>query len=218
MISDLHNSNIIVSGGHDASIDNEIEEAIKCGMTHTTHAFCAMSTISRKDGTKHLGLNEMVLLDDRLTTEIIADNKHVPALFCKLLFKCKGPEKMCIVSDSLRASGIPEDDTVYMLGQRKEPGGREFIVEGGVAMLPDRSKYAGSVTTMDTMVKNLIRDCSISLLDVVQMASLTPACIMQIDKKKGSLEKGKDADICIMDKDLNVMKTVVEGKIVFSRP
>lgn len=216
MIDDMHRAGIIISGGHDCACDDDILRAIDAGMTHTTHAFCAMSSLGRKNGRKHLGLNEMLLLDDRLTTEIIADNRHVTPLMAKLAYKCKGAKNMCIVSDCLRAAGMPAGSKRYAIGPRNFKGGCDAVVDDDVAMLPDRSMFAGSITTLDKMIKNLVEYCGIPLIDAVRMASLTPAEIIRIDKSKGSIEAGKDADLCIMDRQLNVVRTIVEGKQVFN--
>lgn len=216
MIKEFSNKGIIISGGHDAATEEEVIQGIKSGMTHTTHAYCVMSTISRDRGRKHIGLTEMMLLEDKLTTEIIADNRHTPPSLAKLIFKCKGSKGMCVVSDCLRPTGLPSSDELYKIGPRHMENCPTVIVDGDVAMLPDRSLFAGSLTTMDKMVKNLVEHCDISLVDAVRMASLTPAEIIRVAKNKGSIEKGKDADICIMDKYYNVKKTIVEGKIVFS--
>ena len=217
-IAALVRHQIVVSGGHDTATDQEILVAIEQGMTHTTHAFCVMSSLQRKNGRKHLGLCEMMLLDERLTTEIIADNKHTPPLLAALILKCKGPGKTCIVSDCLRAAGMPKDDTLYPIGPRNAPKAQVVVVDDGVAMLPDRSLNAGSITTLDSMIKNLINSCGGSLVEAVRMASLTPAEIIRIDQWKGSIAAGKDADICIADRDLTVQRTLVGGDEVYRRP
>jgi len=215
MIKELTDHGIIVAGGHDTAIDKEIFKAIECGMTHTTHAYCVMSSIQRINGRKHLGLIEVMLLDDRLTTEIIADNIHTPPLLVKLIFKCKRAKGVCIVSDSLRAAGMPKDDKLYVIGSRNQKDPYYVVVDDGVAKLPDRSLNAGSITNLDKMLKNLVHDCGISITDAVRMATLTPAEIIRINTWTGSIEEGKIADICITDKKFKVLKTIVSGKVVY---
>lgn len=215
MIRDLRTAGIVVSGGHDHSEPEDVERAIESGMTHCTHIYCAMSTLHKTNGHRRCGLTEYAMTSDRLTAEIIADNHHVPPLLAKMVHKAKGPEGMCIVSDAIAPGGLPESKEVYRLGTGEDC--TRVIVEGGVAMVEDRSCYAGSVQSLDLMIGNLVRDAGIPLHDAVTMATLTPARIIGIDGDCGSIEIGKRADFCIMDKQLNVLETIVEGHSAYTR-
>ena len=113
----------------------------------------------------------------------------------------------------MRAAGMPPGDSV--LGSLKN--GLKVIVEDGVAKLPDRSAFAGSVATADMLVRNMITLADVPLTDAVQMASLTPATILKINDKKGSVEVGKDADILIFDERINIGMTIIGGKVVYER-
>jgi len=95
--------------------------------------------------------------------------------------------------------------------------GMKVIVEDGVAKLPDRTAFAGSVATANRLVQTMLNIAGVPLLQVIQMASLTPARIMKVDDKKGSLTVGKDADILIFDKGINIQTTIIGGKIVYSK-
>jgi N-acetylglucosamine-6-phosphate deacetylase len=206
---------IVVSGGHDDSRKSEIMPVIDAGLTNLTHIFCAMSTVTMRDGIRSVGLTEIGLIDDRLSVELIADNHHLPPELVKLAYKCKGPRKACVVSDSLRASGMPTDGTIYTLGANNDKDAQKFIVADDVAILLDGSRYAGSVQPISRMIKNLVDDCDIPLLDAVCMASYTPAKIIHKEHLIGSISPGKMADFCILDNNLNVVKTIVGGEIVF---
>ena len=184
-------------------------------MTHCTHIYCAMSTLHKTNGHRRCGLTEYAMTHDNLTAEIIADNHHVPPLLAQMVYQAKGPKKLCVVSDAIAPSGLPESAEVYQLGTGD--GCTKVIVENGVAMVADRSCYAGSVQSIDLMIKNLVRDAGIPLVDAVRMASLTPAEILGIDHDCGSIETGKRADLCIMDENLQVCKTVIEGHVVYER-
>jgi N-acetylglucosamine-6-phosphate deacetylase len=123
---------------------------------------------------------------------------------------------MCIVSDCLRPTGFGTgSDTLYKLGSRDDDNSTMVILDDDVAMLPDHSMFAGSITTLDGMLRNLVRDAGVPLQDAVRMASLTPAEIIRADREKGSIEEGKDADFCIMDQDLKVIRTIIGGKTVY---
>ena len=103
-----------------------------------------------------MGLREYGLLDDNLTAEIIADNKHIPSALAKLILKCKGREKVAVVSDALRCAGMPADGKLYRLGMNQDESAQLFRVDDGVAVLADGSRFAGSITPVHQMVKNLI--------------------------------------------------------------
>jgi N-acetylglucosamine-6-phosphate deacetylase len=205
---------VLVSGGHDMATEKIIDQAIDNGMRHTTHIYCVMSALRKIGSYRNVGLTEYALVDDRLTTEMIGDNRHIPPLLAKLVFKCKGAKGVCLVSDCIRAAGLPLEGggSVGPSRRGKEP---EFIIRDGISMTPDGSRFAGSITTLDTMIRNMVHDAGIGLNDAVRMATLTPAEIQGIDRRKGSLEAGKDGDICIIDPDFNVHATIVAGRVVF---
>ena len=125
-----------------------------------------------------------------------------------LLVKVKGVEKVCFVTDAMPAAGMP--DGRYFLGEV------EAVVEKGIARLPDNTAYAGSVTTMDVCLRNGINLMGLSPKDALRMCTLTPAEIIGVNNRKGSIEKDKDADIIILDKSFNVLKTIAKGELIFS--
>ncbi len=118
---------------------------------------------------------------------------------------------MVLITDAMRAAGMPEGESV--LGPLNT--GLKVIVEDGVAKLPDRSSFAGSVSTADRLVRTMIQMADVSLLDAVRMISHTPARIMQVENKKGSIAVGKDADIVIFDEDIHIKTTMVGGRVIY---
>jgi N-acetylglucosamine-6-phosphate deacetylase len=209
LVKDLKTRGIIAAAGHTNGIYSEMISAIDEGITHATHFFCNMSHF-RRDGLKRVaGVVETLLYDDRVSGELIADGWHVGPLLMKLLIKVKGIDRVCFVTDAMPATGLP--DGRYYIGDM------EAIVEKGIARLPDNSAYAGSVTTMDVCVRNGINQLGLSIKDAVRMASLTPAEIIGESKRKGSLEKNKDADIIIMDKNINISKTIIRGRKAYDK-
>ena len=215
MIRDLREKGIVVSGGHDHSEPEDVERAMESGMSHCTHIYCAMSTLHKTNGHRRCGLTEYAMTSDDLTAEIIADNHHVPPLLAKMVYTAKGADGMCIVSDAIAPSGLPESDAVYSLGTGEDC--TKVIVEGGVAMVEDRSCYAGSVQSLDLMIVNLVKDAGIPMVDAVKMASLTPARIIGIEKECGSIEIGKRADLCVMNPQLRVIKTILAGRTAWEK-
>lgn len=208
LVSDLKKQGIIAAAGHTDGIYSEMISAIDEGIAHATHFFCNMSHFRRDKLKRVAGAAETLLYDDRISAEIIADGWHVGPLLMNLLLKVKGVDRVCFVTDAMPAVGLPDG--------KHQIGDVEAVVEDGIARLPDNSAYAGSVATMDLCVKNGMHQMGLSRMDSVRMASLTPAEIMGVSDTKGSLQKGKDADIVIFDHAINIQKTIVKGKLTYS--
>jgi N-acetylglucosamine-6-phosphate deacetylase len=154
---------------------------------------------------------ESAYILDEMDVEIIADGIHLPAPLLKLVYKIKGSKHTALITDAMRAAGMPEGESI--LGSKKN--GLKVIVEDGVAKLPDRTSFAGSVATADRLVRTVMKMADIPLTEAIKMITHTPARIMKIDDKKGTLANGKDADIVIFDSDINIKKTIVKGKLVY---
>lgn len=214
MAADLTACGIKVCGGHDDGRRDLILPVIDAGLSHCTHLWCAMSTVAMREGVRSVGLVELGLVDDRLTVELIADNHHITPDMVRLVYRCKGADKICVVSDCLRAGGKPADGTLYTLGTVKDPNAQKFIVSDGVARLPDGSRYAGSIQPVSQMVRNLICDCGIPIVDAVRMGSHTPAKIIGVQNELGSVSVGKRADFCLMDTGFKVVQTFIDGNPV----
>lgn len=208
---ELRRRGVLASIGHtDASYD-EVLLAVEAGYSHVTHLYSGMSGVHRVRAYRIAGVIESGLLLNDLTVEIIADGRHLPASLLKLIYKCKGPDRIALCTDSIRAAGMPEGE--YVLGNPED--GQVAVVDEGVAWLPDRTAFAGSVATANLLVQNMVNLAGVSLADAVKMATLTPARILKIDDLKGSIDEGKDADIVVFDNDINVRMTIVEGEVVY---
>jgi len=197
---------IVVSGGHSEATYDQVREAYMRGMTMTTHLFSAMSKIRREGPYRISGMLEASLNIDTLYTEIIADRKHLPDELMQLAFKCKGKKMIMVCSDANRGAGKSEGGIIYTCGQ-------EAIIEDGVAVVPDRTAFASSITPVDQMVRNLINYTGISRIDAVNMASANIARMMGSFDRKGSLAPGKDADIVFLDNDFYVKAVMCRGKM-----
>ena len=211
MVKALRKAGIIVCGGHDDGRKSTLSPALSAGITHLTHLWCAMSKADMYDGVREVGLLEIGLTSPDMTVEIIADGYHMPPELVKIVYTCKGADGMCIVSDCLRAGGMPPDGRLWTLGRECDKL-TEFIVGDGVAKLPDKTHLAGSIQPLSQMVRNLVFDCGIPLCDAVKMATLTPAGVVGEDKSIGSIEAGKRADLCLLDENLNVNTVFIGGK------
>ncbi len=206
LVVELKNRNIIAAAGHTEAIDRQILPMIDDGLQHSTHMFCNMSHFRRDNLMRVGGAAETILYDERITTELIADGFVLNPLLMKLVVKIKGPDNVCFVTDAMQGSGMP--DGTYFIGDV------EAEVKNGAARLPDHSAYAGSVATMDLCVQNGIHQMDLSPSEAIQMAATTPASIIGVSNSKGSIQKGKDADIILLDKAFNVQKTIVMGEII----
>lgn len=203
----LSSKGILMSIGHSNATIYEVMKAVEAGYRHVTHLYSGCSIVRRIRAYRYPGVVEATYLIDELTAEMIADGKHLPPSLIKLILKNKGFDKINIVTDAMRAAGLPPGK--YMLGEI------EAVVDEGVAWLPDRSAFAGSVSIMSSMVKVLVEQVNLPLEDVIRLATINPAKFIKIDDRKGSLVEGKDADVVILDRDLNVLSTIVEGRIVY---
>jgi len=204
---------ILPSIAHSNAVFEEVQEAFENGFTHITHLYSGMSGVRRINAYRYAGVVESAYIIDDMTVEIIADGAHLPASLLKLVYKIKGAENTALVTDSMRAAGMPEGE--YILGSLKD--GQKCIVEDGVAKLPDRTAFAGSVATCDRLVRTMVEAADVPFTDAIKMMTSTPARIIGIQDRKGSLAAGKDADIVLFDDKINVIMTIIRGKIVFSK-
>jgi N-acetylglucosamine-6-phosphate deacetylase len=203
---------ILPSIAHTDATYEQVETAFECGFTHITHLYSCMSTVHRINAYRYAGVVESAYLIDDMTVEIIVDGVHLPSSLLKLVYKLKGADKIALVTDSMRAAGMPEGESI--LGSLKD--GQRVIIEDGVAKLPDRTAFAGSVATTDRLVRNMINLADVPLIEAVKMMTQTPAKIIGVNKTKGSIEVGKDADIVLFDDNIDIKMTIVGGRIIFS--
>ena len=182
----------------------DVLEAHKAGMTHAAHFYNAMPVVYKEHEFKVPGTVESVYAMQDMTVEVIADGLHVPPVMLKVLHKIKGVEHTALITDSLAYAASEGDVSA-------EP---RVIMEDGVCKLADRSALAGSIATMDTLIRTCIQKANIPMEDTFRMASETPAKIMGVFDRKGSIEEGKDADIIVFDKDINLTYVMQMGNEV----
>lgn len=211
LADELKRRGILAAIGHSDATYETIIEAWERGYTHVTHLYSGMSTIRRINAFRHLGVIESAYLIDGMTVEIIADGKHLPPELLQLIVKLKPIEDICLVTDSMRGAGMAEGEHV-LLGSLAH--GQECIIDNGVAVLPDRSAFAGSVCTTDRCVRTMYKLAKVKLEDAVRMMTYNPAKIMGIEDRKGTLAPGMDADVVIFDDDVNIKAVITAGKQV----
>lgn len=209
----LKSRGILVALGHTDATYDEALIGYENGFTLATHFYSCMAGVTRKRALRYAGTIEAGYLLEGMDVEVIGDGIHCPPPLLKLIYKTKGTDRIALVTDAMRAAGMPEGESV--LGSLRD--GLKVIVEDGVAKLPDRSSFAGSVATTDRLVRTMVKMADIPLLDAVKMATMTPATIIGVFGRKGSLVPGKDADIVIFDSDIQIQMTMINGRIVYRK-
>ncbi len=214
LVEELHGRGANANAGHSEALYQEVEEAADWGVRHVTHLYCAMTDAmnNRWRGTPNPrsgGIVEAVYLDDRLSSELITDGKHLSPEMLKLAFRNKGYEKLAIVTDAMRGAGMPDGE--YAFGPRH---GMRATVRNGEARVPDGTALASSVFPMNEMVRVFRELAGCPLWQAVRMASLTPAQIVHRNDQIGSLAPGKFADLLIIDEQVRVQATYIGGRCV----
>lgn len=200
----------LVTCGHSNATWPEMERAYKAGMRHVDHFWCAMSSVAglrAQYGTPmQASMEEFVLARGEMSTEVIADGEHLSKELLEFAYRMKGPQRLCLVTDSNRALGMPPGR--YRFGPIED--GSWFESNGKVGFVPG-SGLASSVVALDTMVRNMKAMTRAPVEDVVRMASLTPAERAGIAHQVGSLTPGKRADILVLDRRLKVRRVFIGG-------
>jgi N-acetylglucosamine-6-phosphate deacetylase len=202
---------LLVTAGHSYATFPQVEAAVGWGVRHIDHLFCAMSDRARLRPGQNFpmrgGVMEAALFFDELTTEVIADGKHLTADLLRLAYKVKGPDRLALVTDAMRAVDRPDGE--YWFG----PGGDGELVRrlDGVGVTLDGKGLASGVMGMDHCVRTFHRLTGAPLYEAIRMATLTPARILGMDQRYGSLEVGKAADLVVLGAELNVEQVYVGG-------
>lgn len=204
----LHRNNVVTSLAHSDADYAQVVHAHNLGLSCLTHFYSCMATVRRKNAYRYGGAIEAGYLLDELYVEAIADGSHLPAELLQLIYKVKKPHRICLVTDSISAAGMPDGE--YVLG------GLPCVKEDGVAKLMDRSAFAGSVATTDMLVRTFRRLTGAPLQDVVRMLSLTPAELLGIDTTTGSIKVGKVSDLLVFDEDINIHHICVGNRTEYS--
>ncbi len=191
-----------VSLGHSLASFEEVRAAVRAGATHVTHAFNAMGAFHHREP----GMIGAMLQADDLTTEAILDGFHLHPAVASVLYKCKGRDRLALVTDATMAADMPEGEY--------ELGGRPVAYSRGAVRLGDGT-LAGSALTLDRALRAAVEELGVPRLDAFVMASATPARIIGVYDRKGSIKEGKDADFVLVDESMQVRMTVVRGTIVY---
>ena len=205
LIDECARRGITVSAAHTAATYADMQQAVALGLSQTTHTYNAMTGLHHREP----GTLGAALTMDSISCELIADNVHVHPAAMNLLYRAKGPDRTLLITDAVRGAGLPE-------GTSYDQDGRPVVVRDGAAYLPGDT-LAGSTLTMDRALRNFIAATGAPLEVVWPTTSRTAARQLGLDGRKGSLEDGKDADLVLLDANLDVRLTVVGGQVVYER-
>ena len=203
----LKDSGVLLSAAHTCATYDQMKTAFEHGVASLTHFYSGMSTIVRVNGHRKLGVIESAYLLDGFAVEIIADGIHLPPELLRLILRCKNHDEIFLCTDSMRGAGMP--DGKYMLGPKKN--NYAALVENGIAVLPDRGAFAGSVATADRLIRVMVYQAGLPVWEAVKMITITPARLIGLDRLTGSLETNKRADLVIFDEDITVKAVYVNG-------
>lgn len=182
----------------------DVVAAHDAGLSHAAHFYNAMPVVYKEHEFKVPGTVESVYALQDMTVEVIADGIHVPPVMLNVVYQIKGVEKTALITDSL----------AYAASEGNVSSEPSVILEDGVCKLADHSALAGSIATMDVLIRTCIHRAEIPMIDVFRMVSETPARIMGIFDRKGSIEEGKDADIMMFDDDIDLTYVMQMGNVV----
>lgn len=200
---------IVMSPAHTDGTFTDMEEALKHGYNIMTHLYSGMKGTERKNAYRVAGAVEAGLYFDEYYVEIIADGKHLPPELLKYIYKAKGADRICMITDAIRAAGLP-NGAKTKIGSLKR--GLDVIVEDDVAKMPDRQAFAGSTATTDRLYRTMAKAIGTtpsSLVALSKMSSLTPARVMGLTDR-GEIAEGKIADLVILDKNLEIVKVITD--------
>lgn len=203
LIRHLKSNGIVASIGHTGAGVEEVQRAIQCGASNVTHTYNAQSALHHRE----IGAVGSAMLFDELNCEMIADAIHVSVPAMRLLVKSKPKDKLTLITDAMRAKGLPDGVS--------ELGGQTVYVKNGQARLADGT-LAGSVLKMNRALQNVVEKLGVSFTQAVDSATINPAKNLGLDGEIGSIKVGKRTDFTVLNKNYDVLYTIVGGKIVYS--
>src|SRR5438445_5094950 len=203
-IESFHTGGVNVSGSHSDGWDEDARAAFEHGMRSVTHTFNCMSSVRRRGVHRVGGLLELALSEPQISCELIADGHHVSPTLMKMLYRAKGRDGICLVTDATAGAGLPD-------GSRFSLFGNDCLVEGGVCLLADRSALAGSAAQMIDLVRTMVTEVNVLLHEAVAMATQNPARAIGLETK-GALRVGADADLVILSPELKVLRVFAGGE------
>ena len=204
LVKHLSNIGVVASVGHTGGKYADVVNAVAAGATNVTHTYNAQTGLHHREA----GVVGAAMLLDELNCEMICDTIHVSVPAIKLVIKNKPHDKYTLITDAMRAKGMPDG--------KSELGGQDVFVNNGEARLADGT-LAGSVLKMNVAVKNLVEKAGVPFTDAIDFATYNPAKNIGVLNERGTIEVGKRADLTVLNSDFEVLYTLVNGKIVYKK-
>jgi len=208
----LEKNGIVASIGHSNATLQEVFEAYDCGYHHITHLYSACSSYHRNGAYREGGIVEAAFLLDNMDVEMITDGVHLPKEFLQLIYKIKGADHICMITDATRWAGVdvPAGKLMYNdYAQKSSP----IYIENGVALVEDRRCFAGSIAMSNRLIRVATKVAGINMCDAVKMATLTPARICGLDSTVGSITRGKKANLVIFNGNVDIKNIFLRGEL-----
>ncbi|MDB6154541.1 MAG: N-acetylglucosamine-6-phosphate deacetylase [Chthoniobacteraceae bacterium] len=205
LIEALATAGIRASGGHSDAWEEEAAAGFAHGMRQATHTFNCMSSARKRGAYRVAGLLEFALSEPEMICELIADGRHVCPTLMRMLYLAKGPDGIVLITDATAGAGLDEEQPFNL-------SGIDCVVRDGVGLTADGLALAGSTSTMIRGIKNMVQLVGVQLVEAVQMATLNPARALGIEKHKGILEIGADADLVTFNDQFEVSRTWIAGR------
>lgn len=198
----LSQKGIVPSIGHTGAKFTDIDKAIQAGAKNVTHTYNAQTALHHRE----IGTVGSAMLFDELNCELIADTIHVSVPAMRLLVKNKPLDKLTLITDAMRAKGLPDGES--------ELGGQKVFVKDGEARLADGT-LAGSVLKMNRAVQNMVEKVGVPFTQAIDYATINPAKNLGVDKETGSIKVGKRADFTVLNERYDVIMTVRDGRVIY---
>jgi N-acetylglucosamine-6-phosphate deacetylase len=212
VIRDCVQRGIVVGLCHTLGGEDVYLAARRAGATHITHTYNNRRTFPDSPfGGRAFNLDDLGVVDDEVTCELICDGTHVKPVWIKTIYRTKGPDRICLITDSFSAGRRSAEGETF-----QTPGGTLVTVRNGVGRDP-KGGLAGSVLTQDQAIRMFMQHSGSSLPEAVRCASLNPARVLKVQDQLGSIETGKLADLVVLDEELLPVMTLVAGRVVFDR-
>ncbi len=202
LIQHLKEQGVVASIGHTGAKFPDIEKAVSAGASNVTHTYNAQTALHHRE----IGTVGSAMLIDELNCELIADTIHVSVPAMRLLIKNKPDDKLTLITDAMRAKGIPDGVS--------ELGGQTVYVKNGEARLEDGT-LAGSVLRMNRAIQNVVEKVGVPFTKAVDFATINPARMLNIDNETGSIKVGKRADFTVINENYDVLLTIRDGKVIY---
>lgn len=208
----LERRGIVASLGHSNATLHQVFEAYDSGYHSITHLYSACSSYHRNGAYREGGIVEAAFLIDDMDVEMITDGVHLPKEFLQLIYKIKGPDRICMITDATRWAGVSLPEGTRKFADAKET--TPIYIENGVALVENRSCFAGSTATYDRLIRTATQVAEIDIVDAIKMATLTPARTIGLDSKLGSISRGKRANFVLFDDDIDIKHVFLRGNLV----